>query len=359
MIGGPGVGMVPMGEDPFNDPFPTGGDGRAVQLWQERQRRARSVRLMVMFMAMLLLLDGEEAGRDGTRRGGRDQHNQLRRGGTAAGTDGNRGGGGGTAAGSGPAAAALLPPPPLDPDLFRARREQDGRLGRAASLDARFGELVGANGGRDVGGDMLAWAEREAAEMEMGGEGGRGGGGGKEGEEEGEGEVEVGVEEDGSSLVHHYPRNVTGYYRGQWSSMVGDWGGDGVGDGDGDVRTSHGAAGGANANANANSTSTSASAVVTDGALIEAAVKGAMAGRNERVGVYLLPPGMVLGDEGGGGGRSRATQPRSHPRCCGGGEGFTTAKAMATATATVPASSPWRGAPAGWSSSCTDAPFRP
>ena len=170
-------------------------------------------------------------------------------------------------------------------------------LGRAASLDARFGELVGANGGRDVGGDMLAWAEREAAEMEMGGEGGRGGGGGKEGEEEGEGEGEVGVEEDGSSPGPPLSPQRHGLLQGPMEldgrGLGRGWG---RGRGTGTSGRATGRRGGANANANANSTSTSASAVVTDGALIEAAVKGGHGGE-ERAGGGLPPPS---GDGPGG-----------------------------------------------------------
>ena len=204
------IGPVPM-DDPWNDPFPVGADRAAIALWHERQRRQRQVRMMMMFMMMLILMDGEEQGSSARRRRQyAARHGARLRGGRG----GRRGDGDGD-------------DDVMADHLYRARIVQDDKIAQSAKLDRRYGILQRLNDGKDVEQEVMDWVvkdmerkEREDAEHEEA-EDDDGNDKKKTKKDSSGAEDAEEAEEASKQMVHHYPRNVTGYYRGEWKSLGG------------------------------------------------------------------------------------------------------------------------------------------
>ena len=307
------IGPVPVGEaDPFNDPFPVGGDRAAIVMWHERQRRQRQVRLMMMFMMMLLLMDGDEQGNARRRQYAARHGGRLR-----SGSRGGRGRGGGD-----------------DDDddlmadhLYRARIAQDDRIGKSARLDPRYAALQRMNGGKDVEREVMDWVVEDMARRE------KEGAGQEEGADEANGadkatkgkrffiyqtspdadadaetdSREKDVEESNKRAVYHYPINGTGYYRGEWKRLGddGDYDKNGTvsgkgGSGKSSVAIEKVEGGGETKTPKENDKddgdegSSSDNAYIVDEVEIEAAVQTMMRDRGDRIGVSLLPSGMRL-----------------------------------------------------------------
>ena len=276
-------------DDPFNDPFPAGGDRTAMMQWQERQRRQRSVRLLMMLLMFLLLMDGEEPNNRRSRRHPRYDGggSNLRRGRK------KRGG---------------RPAVVLEPVVLAARMIQDDKIRRSSMLDPRYRSIVDLNGGRDVEGELLDWARKDTKETKR--------------KEEGEmmertsaaaaatAEVKVdpnrttrhGVpdkkkkkedppenddeEEAIRRKVHHYPGNVTGYYRGEWRRIAIDDAADEERNLNDEDDNKSGSEDGSKA--------VDDETIITDEIEIEARMKESMHSRKSRVGVFLLPNGTLL-----------------------------------------------------------------
>ena len=297
-------------DDPWNDPFPVGADRAAIASWHERQRRQRQVRMMMMFMMMLILMDGEEQGSSARRR----RQYAARHGGRL------RGGRGGRRAGDGDDDV-------MADHLYRARIAQDDKIAQSAKLDRRYGILQRLNDGKDVEREVMDWvvkdmerSEREDAEQEEAED--EDSADEKKTKKDSSGaedaeEAEEEAEEASKRMVHHYPRNVTGYYRGEWKSL----GGGGMKNGTLDASTPTGVTSStaverrgsakveddtASKNGKApKSTKMSGDddgddddddddAYIVDEVEIEAAVQTMMRARGERIGVYVLPSGMRL-----------------------------------------------------------------
>ena len=234
-LGNPGVGGGPGGFGPAGLPGAGargggggGGDGSnaddvngngngnaaAATAWRERQQRQRSVRSLMMFLMMLLLMDGENE--ENNRRGVEYRRQQRLRG-----DNRSAGGPGGDYAGK-----------RMDGGLFGARREHDRGVTRAAAGDSRARDVVERNGGADVRAAVGRWAWEEAikrspqdAELSLSPSG-------KTKTKKSDREEKVAVDASGegglgeggtegdmpdATKVFHYPRNATGYYRGEWA----------------------------------------------------------------------------------------------------------------------------------------------
>lgn len=322
------IGPVPM-DDPWNDPFPVGADRAAIVMWHERQRRQRQVRMMMMFMMMLLLMDGEEQGN------ARRRQYAARHGGRLRGGRGGRGRRGDNDI--------------MADHLYRARIVQDGKIAQSARLDRRYGILQRLNDGKDVEQEVMDWVvqdmerrEKEDADAEQDDEeetkndssnktkkGRRNkttkrqvaATSGSPDDSDSRAEDAEEAEEASNRMVHHYPRNVTGYYRGEWKRL-GD--GSDVKNGTLDASTPSGVksstaierrdsvkvkdgttskngketkstkkSNGDNDDDNDNDDDDGDTYIV-DEVEIEAAVQTMMRDRGDRIGVYVLPSGMRL-----------------------------------------------------------------
>jgi len=265
----------------------------------------------MMFLFMLLLMDGEEGQQAAYR-------NRRRHGGRLRG----HGGGGKSRRGGDDEVLA--------DHLYRARVAQDGKVARSARLDRRYGMLQSLNGGKDVEKEMMEWAAEElerkekedAKQDEDDGDDARtqkrGGRNNKfkrrhTGTQSDDNADSAAVEEDDEDeedkedankrMVHHYPRNVTGYYRGEWKRVGNDRNG----------TLEDGFASGAASRDDKDDKSAKKKKMSSDGkdddedgddeddapyivdeVEIEAAVQTMMRERGDRVGVYLLPRGMRL-----------------------------------------------------------------
>mmetsp|Transcript_6868 Transcript_6868/g.14993 ORF Transcript_6868/g.14993 Transcript_6868/m.14993 type:complete len:1215 (+) Transcript_6868:309-3953(+) len=280
------IGPVPM-DDPFNDPFPAGGDRTAMMQWQERQRRQRSVRLLMMLLMFLLLMDGEEPNNRRNRRHHRyagDGDGNLRRG-----RKKRRG----------------RPAAVLEPVVLAARMIQDDKIHRSSMLDPRYRSIVDLNGGRDVEGELLDWARKDAKEMKRKEVMEKASATAAEAKVDPKRTTRHGIsdkmkrkedppenddddeEEANRRKVHHYPGNVTGYYRGEWRRIAIDDAADeerNVNDEDGNSKSGSQDA----------SKAVDDETIITNETEIEARMKESMHSRKSRVGVFLLPNGTLL-----------------------------------------------------------------
>lgn len=159
---------------------------------QQREQRQRSIRFLMMFLLMLTLMDGEEA----QRRRGPDNFNLRSK------RKGPRDG-------------------PLEHNLYMARRRQDDKLERLLSQHPRYKNLLEKNKGKDYDKEVRLWAEQQP-ELQ------------KDEFTQGLLLADQPVQQQSQSQdglpnnkdpveeakVLHYPWNVTGFYRGEWSRNV-------------------------------------------------------------------------------------------------------------------------------------------
>lgn len=217
--------------DNLGDPWE--GDPLAVAAWRERERRQRSVRLLMMFLLMLLLMDGEE--QSARRRNGNDPTNPLRKR-----KNGKKN---------------FL----LDDDVFEARSEQDERLIKVSRTHPRFQNLLNLNNKVNHETIIRQWADQQQEEKEASSTDGN----------------SKKVDPVDEQKVWHYPWNSTGFYRGEWIRQGNDDDEDGSDDGK---------------NGEPEPTSIQyMSAIGLEGVMLKR-----MAEIDDKVGVYLLPPGMKV-----------------------------------------------------------------
>jgi len=223
-------------------------------------RRQRTIRTFMMFLMMLILMDGEEP----KNRQMRIKRENLRRAKSLASADNNT----------------------LGEDLFKRMRLFDVKLHRGATAHSRFNELIELNGDVDEEARIKKWVMEEIERKK------------KEGvsvSTEKPEKKEKDVDEEAARLVYHYPRNVTGYYRGKWEAL--------------DVRR----------NSTEDQSTETASSEVKEEVLVQGTEKnlrdGLMSELSERedeiinklkerrgdkaesLGVFLLPPEIRLGKE--------------------------------------------------------------
>ena len=187
--------MILSGDDAF-DPFANNPTAR--ERWEEHQRRQRSSRFLMTFIMMLLLLDGDQETAAGRRNG--QQRSNLR-----------------------PKEVTPERVSVLQQDLWDLRREFDEQVMEVAVGTERFEKLLGLNDG--VREEELIWTnvrqelEEEAAALETEKEDGeRETKSKKSADRLLEAEQETELEPD-DRLIWHYPRNATGYYKGEWKRI--------------------------------------------------------------------------------------------------------------------------------------------
>mmetsp|Transcript_738 Transcript_738/g.810 ORF Transcript_738/g.810 Transcript_738/m.810 type:complete len:1236 (+) Transcript_738:144-3851(+) len=140
------------------DPWVTGtiaggGDGNVtdaqIEAWRERERRSRTVRSLMMFLLMLMLMDGEEQSQQQRRQ--RQQQNNA---------GGLRGDGGKDKMGREGVSHNGDNVIFSDMDLYSARRIQDRSVEDVVvnGNHPRVNELIERNDGRNVDGEVRAWA---------------------------------------------------------------------------------------------------------------------------------------------------------------------------------------------------------
>ncbi|KAG7347123.1 ring finger domain containing protein [Nitzschia inconspicua] len=192
----------PWGASPLGVDGGVGGGGRfneAQAMWRERERRHRSIRVLTMFLLMLLLMDGEEQQKQRQRRNG-ENGGGLRKKKKHGGKDG--------------AYDDLL-----DLPLYHARRTQDETVQKRLWGHPRYLELQAKNGGQDFDLQVRQWAEQRQElqkdefppmlESDLGPAKNP-----SVSTPSDQGEV---PDLSSEILAWHYPWNVTGFYRGDWS----------------------------------------------------------------------------------------------------------------------------------------------
>jgi len=165
--------------------------GESAVVWRERERRQRTIRVLMMGLLMLLIMDGDEQAAANNRRNNR----QGLRGDTGKRKKNSKG--------------SLQT---LGPAVFASRAVQEKNLNALVVPHARYQALVAKNGGVDHERAVTQWstqqAEQEkdlfaaAAANEMSNS--------KEGSADDEDPEVV-------RKVFHYPWNTTGFYRGEWT----------------------------------------------------------------------------------------------------------------------------------------------
>lgn len=156
------------------------------ETWDEHQRRQRSIRMLMMFLMMLILMDGEEPHtRKKSLRGKRKKRSSHKF---------------------------------IEKDLWKKRVELDEMIWEVGMGHDRFQNIVELNNGTDEASSAFAWAEKNIWTSQQ------------HDNDNKEKLVEKNkvqaakeafdifqVEE---KLVHHYPRNATGSYRGTWKRVL-------------------------------------------------------------------------------------------------------------------------------------------
>jgi len=167
-------------------------DTTALALYRERERRQRTVRVLMMFLLMLLLLDEEPP---------HQQHSKLLRN-----NNNNKSNNSGLSSSQQRAAGGAVL---VDPEVFRQRRHQDTLLQNNALNHPRYQALIQErNQGVDHYGAIEQWAQQRAA-LEK-----------DEFEQQPPSSTITDQEPDDPSstlTVWHYPWNATGFYRGEWT----------------------------------------------------------------------------------------------------------------------------------------------
>ncbi|KAG7364250.1 ring finger domain containing protein [Nitzschia inconspicua] len=193
----------PWGASPLGVDVGVGGGrfNEAQAMWRERERRHRSIRVLTMFLLMLLLMDGEEQQKQRQRRNG-ENGGGLRKNKKHGGKNG--------------AYDDLL-----DLPLYHARRTQDETIQKRLWGHPRYLELQAKNGGQDFDLQVRQWAEQRQElqkdefppmlESDLGPAKNP-----SVSTPSDQGEV---PDLSSEILAWHYPWNVTGFYRGDWSRV--------------------------------------------------------------------------------------------------------------------------------------------
>lgn len=161
-------------DDPFGVPLgaPSPNDNAAAAAWRERRERQRNLRFLMMFVMMLLLMEGEEPNMN-------DPHhvNKMRQ----------------------SLKQQFLDRLFLDDKVFKQRKALDKQISKAVRTHPKHKELSMLNADLDsklrmsIESDEALQKNNEDKKKETNGE-------------------------DGSQImIHHYPRNATGFYRGDWN----------------------------------------------------------------------------------------------------------------------------------------------
>lgn len=158
----------------------TNNDESAAAIWRERERRQRTIRLFMMFLVMLLLMDGEEGAqrKNVTQKRSQKEWIKMQR---------------------------------LEPDVFQSRQVQEQRIRSIVKDHKRYAALVEMNGKEDMESSVNQWAEQQAEqEKDQFPESAKRSSRFHPGSDN---------DPDDTRKVFHYPWNATGFYRGQWERL--------------------------------------------------------------------------------------------------------------------------------------------
>lgn len=170
---------------PLDDAFQNSALGPDNPRMQEL-RRQRTIRTFMMFLTMLILMDGEEPRNRQLRKNREMKYLRHRKSGLLSKNN------------------------TLGEDLFKRMRLFDTKLHHASTAHSRFDNLFKLNGDVDEEAKIDRWVMEELNREEKQG-------GNASAKEPNEGDSEV--DTDAIRLVYHYPRNATGYYRGKWKMI--------------------------------------------------------------------------------------------------------------------------------------------
>lgn len=261
-----GGGEVLAPWDPMNAMNPNNLDPVQAAAWRERERRQRTIRLLMMFLLMLLLMDSEE--QSGRKR-------------------------------SEPRHKRNHPRSHLSEQVFGTRKAQELRLQELTKDHPRYNALVEKNQGKNVHQEVLHWAEQQAEVVK---------------DEfvatnaKAEPQEERRVDPEENSKVFHYPWNATGFYRGEWiredegkatETMDGEEGSGGAESPPEKAKESSKFVDSSGYEFEGNEDESGESFEVpatqyVDALTLETEMRQIMRDRKERLGVVLLPPGKEV-----------------------------------------------------------------
>ena len=159
------------------------------ETWAEHQRRQRSIRVLMMFLMMLILMDGEEP---------HNRKNALR---------GRK--------------KKVIKDSGMDEKLWKERRNLDDMLWEAGLQGDRLNKLIELNHGNDEESNASKWARDNILNDISKGEDDFDANNPKGDDSR---DVQAAKDtfenfEEEERLVYHYPRNATGSYRGDWTRI--------------------------------------------------------------------------------------------------------------------------------------------
>jgi len=163
-------------DDPFGVPFgrPVNNENAAA-IWRERQQRQRNLRFLMMFVMLLLLMEGEEQpGLNNDPHHMKKLQNSLKQ--------------------------QLLKTNFLPEKVYKDRKSLDRNISRTLKIHPRHMELTLLNHATDSG-DQLKLQTSNGLDQT------------KSNKIE---KKEKDSQDLSDMMIHHYPRNATGYYRGDW-----------------------------------------------------------------------------------------------------------------------------------------------
>lgn len=243
---------------PLDDAFQNSGLGPDNPRMQEL-RRQRTIRTFMMFLTMLILMDGEEPKNRQLRKNREMKYLRHRKSGLVSKNN------------------------TLSEDLFKRMRLFDAKLHRAGTAHSRFDNLIKLNGDVDEEAGIDKWVMEEINREEN-----EGGNASTKEPDKGDSEVD----KEAIRLVYHYPRNATGSYRGKWKAIAIDVQGNST-----ESQSTKVASNEDEGEASTHGTEKFTKKLSEHEDEIFDKLKERRGEEAESLGVFLLPPEMRLGDE--------------------------------------------------------------
>jgi hypothetical protein len=223
-------------------------DTEAAAAWRERENRQKSIRVLMMFLLMLLIMDGDEQNAANRRHNGlRKQRQKLK--------NANR-----TNA--------------FEPAVYQSRWVQDLHLRELVTQDVRYQALIAKNEGRNYESEVLQWAQQQAdQEKDLFDQ--------EQEKRPGVVKQEVVPDPEEKHKVFHYPWNTTGFYRGEWTREVKN-------------ETSTSTTDNTEKESQAPKVAEKRKPQVLDAVELEQAMIETLKAHKERMGVFLLPDDQMI-----------------------------------------------------------------
>jgi hypothetical protein len=186
-------------------------DPAVAAIWRERERRQRSVRVLMMFLLMLLLMDPDEP-----RMNQQNNSSSLR---SSSATKASKQ--------QQQRAAALSTRIQLDRTVFQSRQDQDEHIRQITTTHSRYQRLIQKNHHVNMEATILQWAKQQLEEVLDEFPAAENSNGAvvatarvmDANSHAQQPEQKLPYDPEHDKKVWHYPWNSTGFYRGEWNRV--------------------------------------------------------------------------------------------------------------------------------------------